>query len=168
MLWLFDNIRESALCNCMLHAQHCRPVACAYLAFVFRGSKGHGRHTGIESHSRQRPTAITAKAAQCFAAKAVRARGRTPGAEQKQVAERCGFAWIYIRTPPSPPLSFSLLCSYPAPPPPPDSPLNVALRCLPCLLLSSSRFPCKRTNNKKSSAFKSARSFLLHCSYSQS
>ena len=75
------------------------------------------------------------------------ARGRAPGAEQKQVAESGAALHEFIYALHHPPLS--LLCSYPAPPPPPDSPLNVALRCLPCLLLSSSRFPCKQTNKQQ-------------------
>ena len=154
----------------MLHAQHCRPVASSCLrslaCFWLSGLKGmsatrvssrtHG--SALQPQQRRRRSASLRKMA--------RARGRAPGAEQKQVAESGAALHEFIYALHHPPLS--LLCSYPAPPPPPDSPLNVALRCLPCLLLSSSRFPCKRTNNKKSSAFKSARSFLLHCSYSQS
>ena len=146
--------------------------ACCFLLLALLGlllafgAQGHECHAGTESHSRQRATATTAKAAQCFAAKNGARQRPTPGAEQKQVAESGAALHEFIYALHHPPLS--LLCSYPAPPPPADSPLNVALRCLPCLLLSSSRFPCKRTNNKKSSAFKSARSFLLHCSYSQS
>jgi hypothetical protein len=95
----------------------------------------------------------------------------SPGSEQKQKqAAESGaalHAFIYElhRALISRSLSF-VACSYPATQPPPDSPLNVALICLPCLFLSSSRFPCKRTNKKKSSAFKSARSFSLPCSYS--
>ena len=119
-------------------------------------SRTHG--SALQPQQRRRRSASLRKMA--------RARGRAPGAEQKQVAESGAALHEFIYALHHPPLS--LLCSYPAPPPPPDSPLNVALRCLPCLLLSSSRFPCKRTNNKKSSAFKSARSFLLHCSYSRS
>ena len=119
-------------------------------------SRTHG--SALQTQQRRRRSASLRKMA--------RTRGRAPGAEQKQVAESGAALHEFIYALHHPPLS--LLCSYPAPPPPPDSPLNVALRCLPCLLLSSSRFPCKRTNNKKSSAFKSARSFLLHCSYSRS
>ena len=33
MLWLLVNIRESTLCNCMLHTQHCRPVAVAVICY---------------------------------------------------------------------------------------------------------------------------------------
>jgi hypothetical protein len=112
-------------------------------------------------------TDSTAKVAQCFAAKnGARQRGRAPGAEKKQAAESGAALHGFIYALHNPPLSLSLLYSYPQAPP--DSPLKVALLCLPCLLLSSSPFPCKRTNNKKSLAFKSARSFSLHFSYSRS
>jgi hypothetical protein len=122
-------------------------------------SRTHG--SALQPQQRRRRSASLRKMA--------RARGRAPGTEQKQVAESGAALHEFIYAlQHHPPLSFSLLCSYPAPPPPTDSPLNVALRCLPCLLLSSSRFPCKRTNNKKSTAFKSARSFSLHCPYSRS
>jgi hypothetical protein len=129
------------------------------LALLSFGAQGHGRHTGTESHSRQRATATAVKAAQCFAAENGARQRPSPGCRAKASSgERLGFAWTNIRTPPPPSslvtsLSFSLLCSYPSPQPPPDSPLNVELCCLPCLLLSSSRFPCKRTSNNKSSAF---------------
>ena len=144
----------------------------ALILLLSLSAQGHGRHTGTESHSRQHATSTTAKAAQCFVAKnGARQRPSSPGAEQKakastRVAESGAALHEFIYALHHSPLSFSLLCSYSPPQPPPDSPLNVALLCLPCLLLSSSRFPCKQTNNKKSPAFKSARSFSLYCSYS--
>ena len=122
-------------------------------------SRTHG--SALQPQQRRRRSASLRKMA--------RARGRAPGAEQKQVAESGAALHEFIYALHHHPLSRSLsFVATQPPPPPPDSPLNVALRCLPCLLLSSSRFPCKRTNNKKSSAFKSARSFSLHCSYSRS
>ena len=155
-----------------LHAAYAALSACCcccYWRFLpllgFRGSR-MCRHADNEPRLRQRVRPQQRRRRSASLRKMARARGRAPGAEQKQVAESGAALHEFIYALHHPPLS--LLCSYPAPPPPPDSPLNVALRCLPCLLLSSSRFPCKRTNNKKSSAFKSARSFLLHCSYSRS
>jgi hypothetical protein len=118
-------------------AQHCRPVACAHLAFVFCLSelKGiHGRQTGTEPHSRQRATATTAKAAQCFAAKNG-ARGLAPGAEQKQVAESGAALHEFIYALHHPPLSFSLLCSYTSPPAPSRFPSKSGA-ALPSLLAS--------------------------------
>ena len=164
-MWLLVDIRESTLCNCMLHTQHCRPVAVAVIgaSCLWLPGSRMWRHADNEPRLWQRVVRPQQRR-RC----APEAEPRAPSKKQKQVAESGAALHEFIYALHHPPLSFSLLYSYPAPPPPPDSPLNVALRCLPCLLLSSSRFPCKRTNNKKSSAFKSARSFLLHCSYSRS
>jgi hypothetical protein len=154
----------------LLHAQHCRPVAVAgascFLAFGARKGVGATRipsrtYSSACGHSSEGGAVL-----RCGKWRAPEAKPRAPGAEQKQVAESGTALHGFIYALRHSPLSFSLLCSYPAPQPPPDSPLNVALLCLACLLLSSSRFPCKRSNNKKSSAFKSASSFPLHCSYS--
>jgi hypothetical protein len=119
---------------------------------------------------------------------------RAPGAEQKQVAESGSFAWSYIRTPPLPSLALSPL--YPPLPSrfPSKSgavlpsmlapfcellPLQTNKQQAECSLskrplLSVAlflfarviRLPCKRTNNKQSSAFQSPCSFPLPCSYS--
>jgi hypothetical protein len=130
-------------------------LACAS-CFWLSVLKGMGAtRAGTEPHARQRVRSQTAaKAAQCFAAKKNGARQKpSPGRQAKAKAssgERRGFARIYMRSSPLTPLSFGLLCSYlPPAAAPPDSP--------PCLLLPSSHLPCKRTNSKKSSAFKSAR-----------
>jgi hypothetical protein len=105
--------------------------------------------------------AVTAaKAAQCFAAKngarPMEAKPRAPSKskQQRRAARLCMDLYMHIRTPP--------ICSLVLPP------RGAALPSLLAPFFESlcSRLPCKRTNNKKRSAFKSARSFPLPCSYS--
>jgi hypothetical protein len=115
---------------------------------------------------------------------------------QKQVVESGAALHGFIYALHHSPLSFFLLCSYSAPQPPAPSQFpSKRGAALPCLLACSFlrvasleneqttrrvqplkapapfrcvliRPPCKRTNNKQSSAFQSARFFPLPCSYS--
>jgi hypothetical protein len=136
-------------------------VACASCFLAFGALEGVGA-TRIPSRT------YSSAVLRCEKWRAPEAEPRAPSKrKQRRAARLCMDLHTHSTTLLSRSLSF--VATPPPPQPPPDSPLNVALLCLPCLLLSSSCFPyCKRTNNKKSSAFKSARSFLLHCSYSRS
>ena len=60
-----------------------------------------------------------------------------PSSKQRTAARLCMDLYTHSATLLSRSLSF--VANHPPPQPPPDSPLNVALLCLPCLLLSSSR-----------------------------
>jgi hypothetical protein len=156
----------------MLHTQHCWPVAVAGASCLWLpGLKGMAPR-GYRASLMAARAATAAKAVQCFAAKNGARQRPSPGrrarasSKQRTSARLCMDLYTHSATLLTRSLSF--VANHPPPPqPPPDSPLNVALLCLPCLLLSSSRFPCKQTNNKKSSAFKSALTFSLHCSYSR-
>jgi hypothetical protein len=168
LLWLFHDVTVGTLSNCMLT---CALPACRLLLgrlLLARSSfraQGCGHHTDTEPYFTTARTVTSAKAAQCFATKnGARQCTSSPsptGTEQKQVAESGGFAWS-IHTPPLSSLVLSPL--YPAPSRVPSK----RGAALPSLLLSPSRFPCKRTNNKQSLAFQSAHSFLLPCSCSRS
>jgi hypothetical protein len=130
-------------------AAHCRPVVvtgCWRWRFLLlaSGAQGHDA-TRIPSRTHGNVCGHSSEGGAVLRCEKWRAPygGQAPGAEQKQAAAESGAAlhgFIYAYTNSTNLLSRSpSSCSCP-PPPPPDSPLNVALLCLPCLLLSSSRY----------------------------
>jgi hypothetical protein len=170
-LWLFHNVTESLLLTCALTA--CCRLLLASCAFAFFRAQGHGRRTGTESHSRQRLETIpsyshNSEGGAVFCCEKLRAPEAEPRAprksKQRRAARLCMDLYTHSTTTLSRSLPFGATPppAAPRPPPPPNFPLNAVMRCLPCLLLSSSRlFPCKRTINKESSAFKSGRPVLF-------
>jgi hypothetical protein len=114
------------------------PACCCCLRFLLLAfGQGHGRHADTEAYARQCVRAVTAaKAAQYFAAENGARQRPSPGRrEQKQAAESGAALHGFIHALHHSALSFSLLCSYPAPQPPPDSPLKT-WRCFAFLACS--------------------------------
>ena len=106
MLWLLVNIRESTLCNCMLHTQHCRPVAVAVIgaSCLWLPGSRMWRHADNEPRLWQRVVRPQQRR-RC----APEAEPRAPSKTKQQAADSGAALHGFIYALRHSPLSFSLL-----------------------------------------------------------